>query len=174
MILFQLMNSDIKAKALWLYGSDSRGDLAKALLTDGTFAMLMYRFMQACHKKGLFPLTMLFNKLITWFGGCVIGRGADFGPGFVLIHAVGVVINTNVQGGSHVYLEHQVTIGAEKGMAPVLGNHIFVGAGAKILGPVKVGDQVRVGANAVVLEDVPDNATCVGVPAKNILKEKQN
>ena len=109
---------------------------------------------------------MIFNKLNVMLGGCVIGRGADFGPRFVLIHSIGVVINTEVRGGSDVYVEHQVTIGAEKGEAPVLGNNVFVGAGAKLLGGVRIGSNVKIGANAVVLDDIPDNSTAVGIPAR--------
>ncbi len=65
-----------------------------------------------------------------------------------------------------MYVEHQVTIGADRGMSPVLGDNIFIGAGAKILGPVTIGDGARVGANAVVVKDVPAWSTVVGVPAK--------
>ena len=92
--------------------------------------------------------------------------GADFGPRFILIHSIGVVINSSVVGGSGIMIEHQVTIGAEKRKSPVLGNNIFIGAGAKIIGRVKIGDNVKIGANSVVLDDVPDNATVVGIPAK--------
>src|SRR5690606_21767750 len=88
------------------------------------------------------------------------------GEGFVLIHAGGVVINGAVRGGSRIYVEHQVTIGAERGSSPVLGSNIFIGAGAKILGPVTIGDGARIGANAVVVRDVPAWSTVVGVPAK--------
>jgi serine O-acetyltransferase len=99
-------------------------------------------------------------------GGCIIGRGADFGPGLVLVHSNGVVINTTVKGGRNVVIEHQVTIGAEKGLSPVLGDEVFIGAGAKIIGTLKIGSGAKVGANAVVLEDVPEGATVVGIPAR--------
>jgi serine O-acetyltransferase len=109
---------------------------------------------------------MLFNKVNVVCSNCIIGRGADFGPGFVLIHATGVVINASVRGGSNVSIEHQVTVGAERRQSPILGNDVFVGAGAKILGPVTVGDGARVGANAVVVQDVPAHSTVVGIPAR--------
>ncbi len=128
--------------------------------------MVVYRCMQWSQKHRLAPVAMLFNKINVWFGGCVIGRGADFGPGFVLIHSNGVVINTSVRGGEDVFIEHQVTIGAEKGEAPVLGNNVFIGAGAKIVGAVRIGNDVKIGANAVVTKDLPDGATAVGVPAR--------
>jgi serine O-acetyltransferase len=109
---------------------------------------------------------MAFNKLNVMLCNCIIGRGTDFGEGFVLIHAAGVVINGAVRGGSGVHIEHQVTIGAERRQTPVLGNDIFIGAGAKIIGAVTVGNGALIGANAVVLQDVPENHTAVGVPAR--------
>jgi serine O-acetyltransferase len=163
----ELLSSDLKAKANWLYGSAERRDIVKTLLTDGTPAMILYRLMQASHRSRLGLLAMIFNKLNV-FGSCIIGRGAEFGPGFVLIHSQGVVINGSVRGGSDIKIEHQVTIGAERGQSPVLGNDIFIGAGAKILGSVRIGSYVRVGANAVVVRDVPDRVTAVGVPARYI------
>ncbi len=166
----RLFAGDLAAKAEWLYGSSGWKSQLRALLTDGTLAMLLYRLMQGSHRRRLGPLAMVFNKLNTMFGGCIIGRGADFGPCFILVHADGVVINGAVRGGRNVMIEHQVTIGAERQKAPILGDNIFVGAGAKIIGPVSVGNGVKVGANAVVVKDVPDGATAVGVPARYIFK----
>ena len=164
--MFNLLLDDLRAKSLWLYGDTSRRSLVKTCLTDGTMAMLLYRSMQAAQKCRLGLIAMALGKLNAVFCQCVIGRRADFGPGFVLVHSQGLVINSGVRGGAAVTLEHQVTIGAEKGKAPLLGDRVFVGAGAKILGGVTVGDDVRVGANAVVVADVPPGATVVGVPAR--------
>jgi serine O-acetyltransferase len=77
-----------------------------------------------------------------------------------------VVINGRVHGGDHVHIEHQVTIGAEGRQSPVLGDYVFIGAGAKIVGAVTIGSHVRIGANAVVVDDIPSGATAVGIPAK--------
>jgi serine O-acetyltransferase len=172
MNVFSLVQSDLRAKAQWLYGAVTPRTLVKARFTDGTFAMLVYRWMQGCQRCRLVPLAMILNKLNVCFGQCIIGRGADFGPGFVLVHSQGVVINTAVRGGARIVLEHQVTLGAEKGGAPVLGDDVFVGAGAKILGAVRLGNRVRIGANAVVVDDVPDDATAVGVPARIIERQQ--
>ncbi len=174
MKFFALIQSDITAKARWLYGSDTSGAKCRAWCTDGTPAMLLYRCMQAAQAARLVPIAMICNKLIVWCCGCVIGRGAAFGPGFVLIHSLGVVINSKVQGGNNILIEHQVTIGAEKGQSPRLGNDIFIGAGAKIIGPVQIGDHVRIGANAVVCKDVPDHCTAVGIPARPIPAEPES
>lgn len=164
----RLLSADFRAKAKWCYGEVNNRTLIKALLADGAFAMIIYRLMQSSKRHHLAPLAMLFNKINVVFGQCVIGRGAEFGAGFVLIHSQGVVINGAVSGGEHVYIEHQVTIGAERSISPTLGNNIFVGAGAKIIGAVTLGDGCKVGANAVVTRDVPAHATVVGIPARVI------
>ena len=165
-MIWKLIRSDVMAKAKWVYGNVSRKSVLKAIFTDGTFAMLMFRLMEASQRRGLVPFAMLFNRLNTFFGRCVIGRGATFGPGFVLIHSYGVVINSSVRGGRNVKLEHLVTIGAEREESPVLGDDVFLGAGSKIVGGVTIGSNVKIGANAVVVNDIPDGSTAVGIPAK--------
>lgn len=164
--VLRLIPGDLRAKARWLYGGDDWKQTLKAALTDGTSAMVLYRLMQQSTRSNLAPLAMIFNKLNGVLSSCVIGRGAEFGPEFVLVHAQGVVINGAVRGGSGILIEHQVTIGAEGRLSPRIGSGVFIGAGAKILGAITVGDGARVGANAVVLEDVPAHTTAVGVPAK--------
>lgn len=166
-----MLGKDLRAKSRWCYGDERGVTLLKTCLTDGSFAMACYRLMQWSQRHRLAPLAMFFNKLNAFFGQCIIGRGAEFGEGFVLIHSQGVVINGSVRGGHHVYVEHQVTIGAEKGRSPILGNHVFIGAGAKIVGAVTIGDHARVGANAVVLDDVPAGATVGGIPAR-VLRQR--
>ncbi|MEX0725861.1 MAG: serine acetyltransferase, partial [Planctomycetaceae bacterium] len=109
--MFRLFFFDLTEKSRWCYGDASLKSLVKTCLTDGTCAMLLYRLMQASRRCRLEPLAMLFNKLNGICCQCIIGRGAEFGPGFVLIHSTGIVINGNVKGGSRVFLEHQVTIG---------------------------------------------------------------
>ena len=171
--MFALIASDVRAKAEWIYGSVTRKTILKAVLTDGTLAMILYRLMHACQRNSLKLPAMIFNKLNTVICRCVIGRNADFGPGFVLIHSHGVVINSGVIGGMNVKLEHEVTIGAEKGVSPVLGDNIFMGAGAKIIGDVRVGSNVKIGANTVVTKDVPDGATVVGASSRIVGEEER-
>ncbi|MBV8556792.1 MAG: serine acetyltransferase [Planctomycetaceae bacterium] len=164
--LFRLIGADLRRKALWCYESDRPVALLKVLLTDGTPAMILYRLMQWSRRWRLAPLEILFNKLNAVCCNCIIGRGAEFGPGLVLIHSTGVVINGRVRGGSNVLIEHQVTIGAERRQNPVIGDDVFLGAGAKVLGPVSIGDGARIGANAVVVDDIPPHCTVVGIPAR--------
>jgi serine O-acetyltransferase len=140
--------------------------MLKVLFTDGTCAMIVYRLMQWARRWRMTALEMLFNKVNAAFCNCIIGRGAEFGPGFVLIHSTGVVINGNVRGGSNVLIEQQVCIGAERRQSPRLGSDIFIGAGAKVIGAISIGDGARIGANAVVVKDVPAGCTAVGIPAE--------
>jgi serine O-acetyltransferase len=137
----RLIVADLRAKAEWNYERSDGKSLLKALLTDGTPAMVWYRLQQAARRWRLAPLEMVFNRINTVFCDCTIGRGAEFGPGFVLI-------------------------GAEKRQSPVLGDGVIIGAGAKIIGGIRLGDGAKIGANAVVLTDIPDHATAVGIPAK--------
>jgi serine O-acetyltransferase len=169
-----LIASDLRAKAQWCYGDDGGRAIVKTLATDGTAAMIWYRLMQWSRRWHLTPLAMIFNKINAVCCNCIIGRGAEFGPGFVLIHSTGVVINGQVRGGEHVYIEHQVTIGAERRQSPLLGDRVFLGAGAKIVGPVSIGDDARIGANAVVVDDIPAGATAVGIPAKVVRLREPN
>src|SRR5262245_9300532 len=111
--VFNLIHADLRRKALWCYQGDGVKAVLRVLLTDGTPAMIFYRLMQWARRWRLIPLEMIFNKLNAVCCNCIIGRGAEFGPGFVLIHATGVVINGRVHAGSNVAMEHQVTIGAE-------------------------------------------------------------
>jgi serine O-acetyltransferase len=164
--MLRLIASDLRRKAQWCYEDNGPKALLKVLLTDGTAAMVWYRLMQWAGRYRLVPLEMVFNKINAVCCNCIIGRGAQFGPGFVLIHSTGVVINGTVRGGANVSIEHQVTIGAERRESPVLGDDVFIGAGAKVLGPVSIGDGAKVGANAVVVDDVPPNCTVVGIPAR--------
>jgi serine O-acetyltransferase len=166
--LLATIRHDLRCKALWCYENDQGPALLKALATDGTPAMILYRLMQWSRRYRLVPLEMVFNKLNAVFCNCIIGRGAEFGPGFVLVHSTGVVINGAVRGGCGIHVEHQVTIGAERRCTPILGNDVFIGAGAKIIGAVTIGDGARVGANAVVIHDVPPHHTAVGIPARAI------
>ena len=171
--MLRLIMTDLRRKAAWCYEDESSRAVMKVLLTDGTLAMILYRGMQSARRWRLSPLEMLFNRLNSICCNCIIGRGAEFGPGFVLIHATGVVINGLVRGGENVLIEHQVTIGAERRQSPKIGSDVFIGAGAKVIGEITVGDHSRIGANAVVLDDVPAYATVAGVPAR-VVKYRNN
>lgn len=171
----RMLREDLREKARWIYESETPAAILKTLASDGTSAMILYRLMQGAREARLVPLELVFNKLNAVVNECVIGRGTEFGPGFVIIHANGIVINGEVRGGSKVRLEHQVTIGnAGHGSSPVLGNDIYLGAGAKVIGSIALGDGVKVGANAVVVHDVAPETTVVGIPAKPVRRRADN
>lgn len=152
-----------------IYAADgAQPGTVRLLMSDGSSAMVLYRLMRLFAGWHLGPVAWAVQWLNKFVNGCVIGAGASFGPGFVILHPVGIVINSKVRGGRNVALEGGVVIGDEKGRSPVLGDDVFVGSGAKIIGPLTIGSGVKVGANAVVLRSVDDDTTVVGIPAKPI------
>ena len=167
--MFDILKADLHRKAEWYdLSPDKASSLLKAFLSDGSTALVLYRLMRFCQTHSLKPLAMIVYRLNAFIGHVVIGRGAEIEPGFVIIHSFGIVINSAVRAGRGLVIEHGVTIGAEKGKSPVLGENVFIGAGAKIIGAVTIGNDVKIGANAVVTKDLPNGATAVGIPAKVI------
>ncbi|MDO7084117.1 serine acetyltransferase [Pseudocolwellia sp. AS88] len=169
----QYLKSDIKRKQQILMSEGYQVSTFRTLVSDGTSANFFYRatqFLMKCRLSPVALITLWLNRVIN---GCVIGAQATFDKGFVIMHPVGVVINSKVRGGTNITVESGVVIGDEKGKAPLLGNNIFIGAGAKIIGGITIGDNVKVGANAVVVKDVPSNVTVVGIPARIINKPQE-
>lgn len=170
--LFYLISSDLKRKQDIFLADGADVAMWKIFLSDGTSANILYRLMQFCSKGWLLPLAMILQFINKLLNHCVIGVKVNFSSGFVLMHPVGVVINSKVAGGVNVTLESGVVIGDTKGESPILGSNIFVGAGAKIIGGLTVGDGVNIGANAVVVKDVPNDMTAVGIPAKLLTRSE--
>lgn len=164
--MLRLILADLSRKAEWYELKPTPRALLRMWFSDGSTAQILYRMVQFCQRHHLKPLALVLYRLNAALGHAVIGRGAEIGPGFVLLHSMGVVINSSVRAGRNLVLEHGVTIGAEKNQSPVLGDNVFVGAGAKIIGAVRIGSDVKIGANAVVTRDLPDGATAVGIPAR--------
>jgi serine O-acetyltransferase len=168
MPMFELLGEDLRNKAKTYELAATRGNLLRMLLNDGGLAQILYRTMRFCQTHHLKPLAAIFYRLNAFMTHATIGRNADLGPGFVILHSLGVVINTNVRAGRNLVVYHNVTLGAERQKSPTLGNNVYIGAGAKVIGGVRVGSDVRIGANAVVTKDVPDGATVIGIPARII------
>lgn len=160
------LRGDLLAKRALYSQYDETPSIVRTLLADGTLATLLYRIQAALVRRRLAPLALLPHWINKWVNGCVIGVHAQFGPGLVLIHPIGVVINSAVRGGHNVCIESSVVIGDNRGRVPVLGDDLFIGSGAKIIGGVILGNGARVGANAVVLQDVAPDTTVVGIPAR--------
>lgn len=168
--LFFLIGSDIRRKRAIFLKDGADLSMWKVFLSDGTGATIIYRLMQFFSQRRLLPIALVLQYINKLFNHCVIGAKADFAKGFVLMHPVAVVINSKVSGGMNVTLESSVVIGDTKGQSPTMGNRIFVGAGAKIIGGMTIGDDVNIGANAVVVKDIPNMTTAVGVPVKLITR----
>jgi serine O-acetyltransferase len=138
----------------------------------GIHAVLIHRAAHAVWGADLKWLARLLSNLARLFTGIEIHPGARIGRRFFIDHGMGVVIGETAVIGDDCTLYHGVTLGGttwEKGKRhPTLGNDVVVGAGAKVLGPITVGDGARIGSNAVVVKAVPANATVVGVPGRLI------
>jgi serine O-acetyltransferase len=131
-------------------------------------AMTLYRLGRWLHARGLTGLTEGVRLVGRVLNDIDLPAEADIGPGLRLgSGGLCVVVDPKARIGQDCFLSPGVTVGplTPGGGAPVLGNSIYVGTGAKILGPVRVGDNAIIGANAVVTEDVPDGATVAGIPA---------
>ncbi|MEX0729197.1 MAG: serine O-acetyltransferase [Aquisalimonadaceae bacterium] len=136
----------------------------------GLHALLWHRFNHRLWQWRLRWLARFLSTVARWLTGIEIHPGVSIGRRFFIDHGMGVVIGETAEIGDDVTLYHGVTLGGtslDKGKRhPTLGNDVVVGAGAKVLGPVFVGNGARIGSNAVVLKDVPEAATMVGIPAR--------
>lgn len=148
----------------------ARGDVENALVYSGLHAIWSYRL---AHRLWAVPalrgVARILSQLTRFLTGIEIHPGATIGRRFFIDHGMGVVIGETAEIGDDVMLYHGVTLGGrslEHGKRhPTLGNRVTIGAGAKVLGPVTIGDDSAVGANAVVTHDVPAESIATGIPA---------
>ena len=153
-----------------LHDPAARGDAENALVYSGLHAIwshrLAHRLWAVPALRGAARVLSQFTRFLT---GIEIHPGATIGRRFFIDHGMGVVIGETTEIGDDVMLYHGVTLGGrslEHGKRhPTLGDRVTVGAGAKILGPVRIGDDSAVGANAVVTHDVPPESIATGIPA---------
>ncbi len=142
----------------------------------GFHALVLHRVSHRLWGAGFKWLARFLSHLGRWFTGVEIHPGATIGRRFFIDHGMGVVIGETAHVGDDCTLYHGVTLGGttwNKGKRhPTLRDGVVIGAGAKVLGPIEIGEQARIGSNAVVVRDVPAGATAVGIPARIILGEK--
>lgn len=143
----------------------------------GLHALLLYRVSHGLWQRGLHWPARFLSFLTRWWTGIEIHPGACIGRRFFIDHGMGVVIGETAVIGDGCTLYHGVTLGGislNKGKRhPTLGNSVVIGAGAKVLGPIDVGDGARIGSNSVVLKNVPAGATVVGIPARVVSSDHQ-
>jgi serine O-acetyltransferase len=148
----------------------ARSKLEVFLLYPGVHALLYHRIAHGLYQRGLPFLARSISQWSRFWTGVEIHPGAKIGRRFVIDHGMGIVIGETAEVGDDVLLYQGVTLGGtgkDKGKRhPTIGNNVMIGSGAKVLGPFKVGDGARIASNAVVLSEVPENATAVGVPAR--------
>ena len=140
------------------------------LTYSGFHALLAYRLAHKLWIRRIPFFPRCISQVARWLTGIEIHPGATIGKGFFIDHGMGVVVGETTEIGEYVTLFQGVTLGGtgkERGKRhPTLGNHVVVGAGAKVLGGMTIGDNVKIGANAVVLRSVPPNSTVVGNPGR--------
>lgn len=169
-MLFERIREDIQA----VKDRDpaARSTLEIFFLYPGVKALRMYRRAHFFYTHKLFFLARMISQRAVRKTGIEIHPGATIGRRLVIDHGTGVVIGETTEIGDDVLIYQGVTLGGtgkDVGKRhPTIGNNVMISSGAKVLGPFKVGDNARIAAGAVVLEEVPDGATVVGVPAKAV------
>jgi serine O-acetyltransferase len=168
----------LKEEVASVYERDPAARSTLEIITcyPGVHAVIGHRVAHWMWERELKTPARMLSQFARGFTGIEIHPGATIGPRFFIDHGMGVVIGETAEVGEDVTLYHGVTLGGtslSKGKRhPTLGNRVVVGAGAKILGAIEIGEDTRIGANAVVVKSVPANAVVVGVPGQNVARSK--
>jgi serine O-acetyltransferase len=168
--MFDRIREDIRA----FYDKDpaAKSTLEIILAYPGFHAVVLHRLAHRLYLRQVPVLPRLVSHFNRWITGIEIHPGARLGRRLTIYHGMGIVIGETAEIGDDVLLYQGVTLGNarfQRGKRhPTVGNNVVIGAGAKVLGPITVGDGARVAAGAVVVNDVPPNTTAAGVPAKAI------
>lgn len=148
----------------------ARNSLEVFLLYPGLHAIMWHRLSHWLYNHKCYFIARLISEITRFFTGIEIHPGAKIGKGVFIDHGMGVIIGETAEVGDNCTIYQNVTLGGtgkDKGKRhPTIGNNVLIGSGAKVLGPFTVGDNSKIAANAVVLREVPQNSTCVGVPAR--------
>ncbi|MFA6947440.1 MAG: serine O-acetyltransferase EpsC [Eubacteriales bacterium] len=151
--------------------------IAEVLMYSGLHAVLMYRLSHALYRRGHKIAARFVSQTARFLTGIEIHPGATIGRGLFIDHGAGVVIGETAELGDNCTLYQGVTLGGtgkDVGKRhPTLGSNVMVGAGAKVLGPFRIGDNTKIAANAVVLEEIPSDCTAVGIPARIVKRDNK-
>ena len=166
------------AKSIYKRDPAARSTLEVILLYPGFKALVYHRFSSFFYRHKMFFIARYLSQRASRKTGIEIHPGAKIGEGLFIDHGNGVVIGETAEIGRNCTIYHQVTLGGtgttkHKKRHPTVGDNVLIGAGAKILGPVKIGNNSLVGAGSVVLNDVPDNCTVTGMKARIIKMDGQ-
>ena len=166
-----------------------RDPAAKSIISiiltyPGVKAVFFHQISNFFYKAGFDLIARIISQTIRFFTGIEIHPGAKIGKNLFIDHGMGVVVGETSEIGDNVTIYHNVTLGGSSPSIdserqrhekrhPTIGNDVVIGSGAQIIGPIKVGNNARIAANAVVVKDVPENATMVGIPAKAVKLENK-
>nr|WP_218827879.1 serine O-acetyltransferase [Paenibacillus rigui] len=171
--MFKYMREDIET----IFENDpaARSWFEVAFTYSGLHALWAHRVGHWFYKRGWYTTARIISQISRFMTGIEIHPGAVIGRRFFIDHGMGVIIGETCEIGDDVVLYQGVTLGGtgkEKGKRhPTIGNNVVIASGAKVLGSFKVGDNSRIGANAVVLSEVPQNSTVVGIPGRIVKRD---
>ena len=173
----------------YLESIKKRDPAAKSILSiiltyPGVKAVFFHQISNFFYKAGFDLIARIISQIIRFFTGIEIHPGAKIGKNLFIDHGMGVVIGETSEVGDNVTIYHNVTLGGSSPSIdserqrhekrhPTIGNDVVIGSGAQIIGPIKVGNNSRIAANAVVVKDVPEIATMVGIPARAVKLENK-
>ena len=173
----------------YLESIKKRDPAAKSILSiiltyPGVKAVFFHQISNFFYKAGFDLVARIISQTVRFFTGIEIHPGAKIGKNLFIDHGMGVVIGETSEIGNNVTIYHAVTLGGSSPSIdserqrhekrhPTIGDDVVIGSGAQIIGPIKVGNKSRIASNAVVVKDVPDNATMVGIPAKAVKLENK-
>ncbi len=170
------MFNSIKDQILSMKKRDpaARSFLEIILCYPGLHALALHRLSHALWNWKLYLIARFISHISRFLTAIEIHPAAKIGKRFFIDHGVGVVIGETAELGDDVFIYHQVTLGSTTSKKvkrhPTIGDGVIIGAGAKLLGPIRVGHKAKIGSNSVVVSDVPPGATMIGVPAKEVKK----
>ena len=173
----------------YLESIKKRDPAAKSILSiiltyPGVKAVFFHQISNFFYKAGFDLIARIISQTIRFLTGIEIHPGAKIGKNLFIDHGMGVVVGETSEIGDNVTIYHNVTLGGSSPSIdserqrhekrhPTIGNDVVIGSGAQIIGPIKVGNNARIAANAVVVKDVPENATMVGIPARAVKLENK-